>query len=134
MKTIYLADDDEDDRMLIRIAVEQVISHVQIIELDSGEDLIKLIADQRVSDDPAMIIMDMNMPRLSGLETLDILKLNNASRHIPVVMLSTTSTRTLVHEAYARGVNVFLEKPVHEADFMKLARTVDTCFLNTQLG
>lgn len=134
MKTIYLADDDEDDRMLIRLAVEQVISQVRIIELNSGEDLIKLIIDQHVSDDPAMIIMDMNMPRLSGLETLDILKLNNASRHIPVVMLSTTSNRTLVHEAYARGVNVFLEKPVHEADFMKLARAVDVCFLNARLG
>lgn len=134
MKTIYLADDDEDDRMLIRVAVEQVISPVRIIELDSGEDLIRLIVNQRISDDPAMIIMDMNMPRLSGLETLDILKLNYASRHIPVVMLSTTSNRTLVHEAYARGVNVFLEKPVYEADFVKLARAVDVCFLNTHPG
>ena len=130
MKTIYLADDDEDDRMLIRIAVEQVINPVRIIELDSGEDLIKLVNRQGIMDDPSVIIMDMNMPRLSGLETLAILKLNDASRHLPVVMLSTTSNRMLVREAYERGVNAFLEKPVHETDFLKLARAVDVCFLN----
>lgn len=130
MKTIYLADDDEDDRMLIRMAVEQVINPVRIIELDSGDDLIKLVNRQGVMDDPTVIIMDMNMPRLSGLETLAVLKLNDTSRHLPVVMLSTTSNRTLVREAYERGVNAFLEKPVHENDFLKLAKAVDVCFLN----
>ncbi|MGN7887739.1 response regulator [Dyadobacter sp. 22481] len=130
MKTIYLADDDEDDRMLIRLAVQEVIAPVRIVELDSGDDLIKLIGNQGISDDPTVIIMDMNMPRLSGLETLGILKLSNASRHIPVVMLSTTSNRALVRDAYERGVNAFLEKPVHEADFVKLAKAVDTCFMN----
>lgn len=130
MKTIYLADDDEDDRMLIRTAVEQVISPVRIVELDSGDELIKLIDMQGVSNDPAVIIMDMNMPRLSGLETLGVLKLNDSSRHIPVVMLSTTSNRALVRDAYERGVNAFLEKPVHEADFLKLAKAVDACFMN----
>ena len=130
MKTIYLADDDEDDRMLIRVAVEQVISPVRIIELDSGDDLIKLINKQGILDDPTVIIIDMNMPRLSGLETLGILKLSDTSRHLPVVMLSTTSNRMLVREAYERGVNAFLEKPVHEHDFLKLAKAVDVCFLN----
>lgn len=130
MKTIYLADDDEDDRMLIRLAVEQVISPVRIIELDSGEDLIKLIVNKGISNDPTMIIMDMNMPKISGLETLGILKLHEACCHIPVVMLSSTSNRELVRNAYERGVNAFLEKPVHEADFVKLAKAVDACFLN----
>jgi CheY-like chemotaxis protein len=130
MKTIYLADDDEDDRMLIRLAVEQLINPVQIVELASGGDLIKLIDNQGVSHNPAMIIMDMNMPRINGLETLAFLKSNDASRHLPVVMLSTTSNRVLVREAYERGVNAFLEKPVNESDFMKLAKAVKACFLN----
>lgn len=129
MKTIYLADDDEDDRMLIRVAVEQAIGPVRIIELDSGDDLITLINKRGVSGDPAMIIMDMTMPRMSGLETLGMLKLNDASRHIPVVILSTTSNHALVRDAYERGVNAFLEKPVYEADFVKLAKAVDACFM-----
>lgn len=130
MKTIYLADDDEDDRMLIRLAVEQVIHPVRIVELDSGDQLVKRIVNQGLSDDPAMIIMDMNMPRMNGLETLRILKLNELCCHIPVVILSSTSNRDLVRDAYERGVNAFLEKPVHEADFVKLAQAVDACFLN----
>lgn len=130
MKTIYLADDDEDDRMLIRTAVEQVISPVRIVELDSGDELIKFIGTQGISNDPTVIIMDVNMPRLSGLETLGVLKLSDSSRHIPVVMLSTTSNRALVRDAYERGVNAFLEKPVQEADFVNLAKAVDACFMN----
>ena len=131
MKTIYIADDDEDDRMLIRLAIEQVISPIRIIELDSGDDLVKLIVNHGISDDPSMIIMDMNMPRISGLETLGILKQDDACCHIPVVMLSSTSNRALVREAYELGANAFLEKPVHEAFFVRLAKAVDACFLNT---
>lgn len=130
MKTIYLADDDEDDRMLIHQALEQVVGHARIVELDSGDELIRLVKNQELSDDPSVIIMDMNMPRLNGLETLAILKADSNSSHIPVVMLSSTSHRDLVREAYGRGVNAFLEKPIHEDDFLKLARAVDTCFLN----
>lgn len=130
MKTIYLADDDEDDRMLIRLAIEQVVSHVRIVELDSGEELIRLMGNHEVSADPALIIMDMNMPRVNGLETLEWLKATDRCRHIPVLMLSSTSHRDLVREAYERGVNAFLEKPIHNAEFVRLAKAVDTCFLN----
>lgn len=130
MKTIYLADDDEDDRMLVRMAIEQIISPVRVIELDSGDELIRLVTARGISADPTVLIMDMNMPRMSGLEALGILKLNEAFCHIPVIMLSSTSNRDLVRDAYERGVNAFLEKPVHEADFVKLAKAVDACFLN----
>ncbi|WP_353721074.1 response regulator [Dyadobacter sp. 676] len=130
MKTIYLADDDEDDRMLIRLALEQVTNHTHIVEFDAGDQLIRLIGNQELPDDPAVIIMDMNMPRMNGLETLSLLKASKTCRHIPVVMLSSASHRDLIREAYGRGVNAFVEKPVYESDFVRLAKAVDACFLD----
>jgi CheY-like chemotaxis protein len=120
MKTIYLADDDEDDRMLIRMAIEQEISDVRILEVDSGDLLIDTIEQGKSTSTPAVVIMDMNMPRMNGLETLSYLKANSSHKHIPVVMLSTTSDPSLVRDSYDRGVNAFIEKPIFHQDFVRL--------------
>jgi CheY-like chemotaxis protein len=130
MKRVYLTDDDEDDRMLIRSAIEQVVEDVEIVELNSGEHLLNVIEGYNLIPEPALILMDMNMPRMNGLETLARLKSNPIHQHIPVVMISTTSNNILVRQAYDLGVNAFLEKPILEQDFLRLAQAVDVCFLN----
>lgn len=131
MKTIYLTDDDEDDRMLIRMAIEKEISDVRIVELESGESLIRAVGDEKATDAPAVVIIDMNMPRMNGLETLERLKADELCREIPVVMLSTTSDSSLVHKAYNHGINAFLEKPIFEQDYVRMAKAIDVFFLNT---
>ncbi|HEV7379523.1 MAG TPA: response regulator [Dyadobacter sp.] len=132
MKTIYLTDDDEDDRMLLRYAIEKAIASVRIIELDSGDALIRLLEREPYNeDDPAIIIMDMNMPRMNGLETLRLIKKTPSLTHLPVVMISTSSNSSLIRESYDTGVNAFLQKPITESDFIRLAQAIDVCFLNT---
>lgn len=132
MKTIYLTDDDEDDRMLLRYAIEKAITNVRIVELDSGDALIRLLdSEPHNENDPAIIIMDMNMPRMNGLETLREIKKTPGLRHLPVVMISTSSNSSLIRESYNTGVNAFLQKPITESDFLRLAQAIDVCFLNT---
>lgn len=131
MKMIYLTDDDEEDRMLIRIAIEKEVSDVVIIELDSGEALIQTIMEEKYSNFPSVIIVDMNMPRMNGIETVSLLKADARSKHIPVVMLSTTSNTSLIQQAYGKGINAFLEKPILVEDFARLAEAIDVCFFNT---
>lgn len=132
MKTIYLTDDDEDDRMLLRYAIEKAITNVRIVELDSGDALIRLLGSEPNNEnDPAIIIMDMNMPRMNGLETLKVIKKTPGLKHLPVVMISTSSNSSLIRESYNTGVNAFLQKPITESDFLKLAQAIDVCFLNT---
>jgi CheY-like chemotaxis protein len=131
MKTIYLTDDDEDDRMFLRYAIEKAVRNVCVVELDSGDKLINLMSSESLSEDASVIIIDMNMPRMNGLETLRALMTNQALRHIPVVMLSTSADSKLIRHAYQAGVNAFLEKPITESDFMRMAQAIDVCFLNT---
>ncbi|MCE7059522.1 response regulator [Dyadobacter sp. CY343] len=133
MKTIYLADDDEDDRMLIREAIERVIHDVRILEVSDGESLLAMINSQKGSADSELILMDMNMPRLNGLEALSVLKADTDTQHIPVLMMSTTSSQELVRKAYEEGINAYIVKPVSSAEFTHLAQSIDVCFLHSNL-
>ncbi|WP_439556754.1 response regulator [Dyadobacter sp.] len=134
MKTIYLADDDEDDRMLIRDAIERVISDVHVIEVSDGEKLVQLITSRKNFDDPALILMDMNMPRMNGLETIPLLRADARAQHIPVLMMSTTSTDALVTRAYEAGINAYIVKPVTGLEYTHLAQSIDVCFLHAYHG
>lgn len=129
-KTIYLVDDDEDDRMLIREAIEGIVKNVNIIELIDGQELLELIKKTNVETDPSLILMDMNMPRMSGIESLSILKANPSLRHIPVVMISTTSNNELIRQAYDQGINAYITKPVSIQEYNHLAEAINVCFLS----
>ncbi|MEO6287244.1 MAG: response regulator [Dyadobacter sp.] len=128
MKTIYLADDDEDDRMLIRDAIERVIDDVEVIEVEDGEKLLSMIKAHGTWQHPVLILMDMNMPRQSGLETLAFLKSMPQCAHIPVLMMSTISNQDMIDQAHELGIDDCLIKPVNEEEFTSLAETVDNSF------
>lgn len=132
-KTIYLVDDDEDDRMFTREALESVIKGARIVELTDGAAL-TLLAESGGIEEPALILMDLNMPRQNGLETLAYLRQKPGCQHIPVMMISTTSHQPTICRAYELGVNAFVIKPVLLADYIKLAQAVNICFLNNYLS
>jgi CheY-like chemotaxis protein len=90
MTKIYLVDDDEDDRMLARQALESVIEGIDIIEFSDGNQLLDLIEDGL--DDLSLVLMDINMPRITALEVLSEIKGRLDQRHIPVVIFSTTES------------------------------------------
>jgi CheY-like chemotaxis protein len=127
-KTIFLVDDDEDDRMLIMEAIRDVIGNVEITQIESGYKLLDVLAGLKPG--PDLILMDMNMPKMNGLEILCAMKQHAIHRSIPVVILSTTSSSRLVSKAYEQGANAFMIKPVTPADYEMMARAVDICFLN----
>lgn len=77
-------------------------------------------ADPEASPRPQMILLDLRLPRLSGLEVLAQLKADEDLRTIPVVVLTTSGARSDVDAAYARHVNSYLVKPTGFRDFMSL--------------
>ena len=131
-RTIYIVDDDEDDRMLMREAIENAVKEVNIIEVIDGKQLIELIEKQNILPDsePTLIMLDMNMPRMSGLESLLILRNNQKIRHIPIIMLSTTSNQQLILEAYKLGIKAFITKPASINEYSVIAEAINVCFLN----
>ncbi|MCF2487561.1 response regulator [Dyadobacter sp. CY347] len=129
-KTVYIVDDDSDDRMLLREALENVIEGIEVLEFIDGQLLLEALADN-LPKQPALILMDMNMPRLTGMETLERIKGDPLCRHIPVVMVSTSSNAQLIRRCYDNGVNAYIVKPVIYEGYIEIAQAVSICFLNS---
>ncbi|MBC8154738.1 MAG: response regulator [Bacteroidetes bacterium] len=130
---VMLVDDDEDDRFFIREALEKAVQHVTVVEAEDGEALLNLLHDsdqQKVDEAVSVILLDMNMPRLNGLETVAAIRANPFLAHIPAVMISTTAQPELVADAYAKGINSFIKKPSSYADFGRIAEAIRVCFLD----
>ena len=125
--TIYLADDDEDDRIMIRQAIQAQISDAEIIEAVDGQDLVDRITAPHAHK-PAIILTDMNMPRMNGLEAVKLIKASPLFKKIPVLMISTSSDPQMIREAYKRGITNYFTKPVIIEGFLKIADAINGCF------
>lgn len=132
MKQIYLVDDDEDDRMLTRQALESVTEEIEIVEFTNGKVLLTFL-EASPSAEPAMVIMDMNMPLVNGMEALSAIKSREDWCHIPVVLFSTSAHPDMVTQAYQLGVNAYIMKPAIFQGYIRMAQAVTLSFLNRYL-
>jgi CheY-like chemotaxis protein len=117
--TILVCDDDEDDRMLTRDALEQAHVSNSIRFVEDGEQLLDYLyqrgayaGERGNAPRPGLILLDLNMPRMGGREALKIIKQDQTLRDIPVVVLSTSRLDEDVVRSYQLGVNSFISKPV----------------------
>lgn len=116
--TILLADDDADDRMLAREALEEsrLVNDLRIVE--DGEQLLDYLqrrgkwADPASAPRPGLILLDLNMPRKDGREALKEIKADPNLRSIPIVVLTTSKAEEDIYRTYDLGVNSFITKPV----------------------
>ena len=132
---IIVVDDDEDDRQFIARAFQNIGTKHPVLTFEDGEEFLDhlLQDDQSVSDKVAwcgLIVLDINMHRVSGVEVLEKIKNHPGLKHIPTVMLSTSIEEDLVQEAYSKGANGYLQKPSLMDDYNHLAISMQTCFLN----
>jgi len=93
-KTVHLADDDEDDRMLMKEALEEANPGVNVVESEDGKELIE---NMKSSDDlsETIVVLDMNMPRMNGIETIQAMKEDPELAEVPTIMLSTSDNPDL---------------------------------------
>lgn len=127
---ILVADDDEDDQMLTKEAFEEKRNYLDIRFVNDGVELLEYLRGQNkysragTAPLPALILLDLNMPRMDGKEALKEIKNDPALRKIPVVVLTTSSAEPDILKAYEMGVNSFITKPVTFTEFVKIADTL----------
>lgn len=115
---VLMADDDEDDQMFAQDAFEESGLPHNLNFVNDGEALIEYLNDCLESDElsrtklPNLILLDLNMPRKDGREALREIKANPKLRHIPVVILTTSSSDGDVFRSYDIGANSYITKPV----------------------
>ena len=127
--TILMADDDADDRMLAKEALEEARLANTLITVEDGEQLMDYLYRRGFYTDlldapyPGLILLDLNMPRKDGREALKEIKADPTLRRIPVVVLTTSKAEEDILRTYDLGVNSFIIKPV---TFESLVTTMKT--------
>lgn len=137
---VLLVDDDEEDRQLIHWALTSAIDHVVIEELTTGQALINWLDHQRqLSAEDALadnsfitvILLDMHMPALTGLQTLQSLGDMSDLAYMPVVMLTSSMSEQLKQQAYGQGIHLYMVKPTGSGGFHRVVEAVKLCYRDT---
>ncbi|QHV98686.1 response regulator [Spirosoma endbachense] len=134
---IYVVDDDADDRYFLRKSFQESDPSVTIVEAEDGGHLLAMLDtwSQGVTPPPVhLILLDMNMPKVNGLEALTAIKANPILRHIPTVMISTSAEPAQVAQAYENGINSYIQKPSSSFNLDLIVQAIKVCFLDAAVG
>ena len=126
--SILLAEDDDDDAFLIDRALQTVSLSFHLTRVIDGEALLETL-NQCVNPGakehlPHLVLLDLNMPRKTGLEALKEIKEHPAIRHIPIVVFTTAKAKEDSQRAYDMGVNWFITKPINPTNFVETIQHV----------
>jgi CheY-like chemotaxis protein len=123
---ILVAEDDPNDLELVRTAVMRNGTEVELHETSNGEEVIQYLQGEGRFQDrqnfplPDLLLLDIKMPRVDGLEVLRWLHANPKCAKLPVVMLSGSGLEKDVEDAYRHGVNTYFAKPSEFEEMQKL--------------
>jgi CheY-like chemotaxis protein len=120
---ILYAEDDLDDQEMLTEMMSEVDSGLRLVCVKDGYDVIHYLENlSSGSNYPCIIILDINMPGLDGMQTLKLLKDNDKYKNIPVVVFSTSNSATDKEKAEALGASEFVTKPVKPSQLDNIAR------------
>ncbi|AUD04671.1 response regulator [Spirosoma pollinicola] len=137
---ILVVDDEETDRHLIYGALQSAMPDSLIEEMSSGPQLIAWVDKERsrMLSDPAgpdtlvtIVLLDMHMPILTGLQTIHVLGDRRDLGYMPIVMLTASLDSHLKQQAYEQGVHLVLGKPAGPYGFYRVVEAVKQCYRDT---
>ena len=122
--TILLAEDDDGHASLVERNLGRAGLLNGFMRVRDGQELLDVLKAQGTPDGPVLsgevvILLDINMPRIDGIEALRQIKANDATKSIPVIMLTTTDDPREVDRCYQLGCSVYITKPVRYEDFVE---------------
>lgn len=115
---VIFAEDDDLDWLLVEETLDQCHGVYEIERVKNGEELLDRL-ENTSKRRPSLIMLDLRMPRIDGIEALESIKNNAKLRHIPVIMMTTSKLESDIMSAYAKGANSYVVKPVKFEDMNK---------------
>jgi CheY-like chemotaxis protein len=127
---IILVEDNPDDEELALLALQQNHLGNNITVLRDGAEAVEyLLGENRLRSQPRLILLDLKLPKIDGLEVLRRLKADPRTRSIPVVMLTSSREERDLVESYRLGVNSYIVKPVDFDQFTQSVRQIGMYWL-----
>ena len=118
---VLLTDDDADDLMLFEEAINEISPSVQLVSVESGKELLKLLERDY---NPNLIFLDLNMPGKSGKDCLQEIKSNPLLHNIPVIMYSTSNNKDDIETCYKHGADLYVIKPYLFTDIVRMLEKI----------
>ena len=139
-KPILLVEDTPDDAELTMMALKQAGLLNEVIVAEDGQEALDYLfgqgrnAGRNPLDVPALVLLDIKMPRLDGIEVLQRLRADPRTHLMPVVILTTSTEEVDLVRAYESGANAYVRKPVSLAQFHEAVRQLGLFWILTNEG
>jgi CheY-like chemotaxis protein len=134
-RTILLVEDNPDDVELTLRALQKSPDSGEVEVVHDGEEALEYLipegtdTNQQLRALPELVLLDINLPKVDGLQVLKRLRSQERTRRVPVVMLTSSDEDRDVRSSYDLGANSFLRKPVNGAQFLEAARCLSRYWL-----
>ncbi|MDQ8159826.1 MAG: response regulator [Gemmatimonadota bacterium] len=128
-RAILLVEDSARDAELLLDALDGDLDAARIVHVRDGVEALAFLRREgafaaRVGPQPALILLDLKMPRMNGMELLAVVKADDTLRQIPVVLMTSSQQDQDLAAAYRLGVNAYVRKPLEFDAFIRTARHV----------
>lgn len=131
---VLLVEDEPADQERTRRAIDQIETVIQLHVVDDGEqalDYLRRTADASTASRsaPDIVLLDINMPRLDGKQTLQSIRADANLRHLPVIMLTSSERDEDVCDCYEAGANAYVTKPLDMSGYISALRDIESFWL-----
>ena len=129
---ILVIEDNVDDVFLIKLAIKKANINSKISVVNNGEEgighLNKLINEKEKL--PDLVLLDINLPKITGLEVLQKIKSSEFIKSIPIVVFTSSDSPSDMNYSYKNGADLYLKKPNHIRDFKEIMKCIcEYCFM-----
>ena len=131
-KPILLAEDDDVDAMTVKRAFKDLQVANKLVRAADGEQMLEYLRTEN-SEEPCLILLDLNMPKMNGIEFLKIVKADEALKRIPVIVLTTSLDERDVVESFKLGAAGYMVKSVDYEKFVDVISTINQYWTLSEL-
>ena len=131
-KPIMIVEDDKVDVMTIQRALKEIKVTNHLDTAGNGEEALQLLRDAK-HEKPCVILLDLNMPKMNGVEFLKVAKQDLRLKTIPVVVLTTSKEERDKVESFSLGIAGYMLKPVDYKQFVEVMKTIDMYWTLSQM-
>lgn len=128
---VLAVDDDKNDQEILKRVIERGVMRAVLKTVHSGEEALEYLkregryASPGAAPKPDLVLLDLNMPGLGGIETLAQIRSEESTSEIPVIVLTTSDDERDIFMSYKRGANSYITKPVQFENFVEVVRDLD---------
>lgn len=136
LRTILLVEDEPTDAALLLRAFEKAKVLNPVLHLTNGDEVLGYLAGVREYADrkkyplPALILLDLKLPGMTGIQLLQWMRVQGEIKRIPVVVLTSDSNPDIINAAYDLGANSYLLKPGNPADIARMVESIQRYWVN----